>query len=50
MTDQLPVPLDLAELGINARATYAMPPAIIAAAGEHARVRFLEFFAANRSR
>ena len=46
MTDQLPVPLDLAELGINARATYAVP-AIIAAAGENARVRFLEFFAAK---
>jgi hypothetical protein len=46
VTDQLPVSLDLAELCINACATYAVP-AIIAAAGEHARVRFVEFFAAN---
>jgi hypothetical protein len=47
VTVQFPVPLDLAELGINACATYAVPAIIAAAAGEHARVRFLEFFAAN---
>jgi site-specific recombinase XerD len=48
VTDQLPIPLGLADLDINARATYAVP-AIIAAAGELARVRFLEFFVANLS-
>jgi site-specific recombinase XerD len=46
VTDQLPVPLHLVELGTNARLTYAVP-AIIAAAGERAGLRFLGFFAAN---
>lgn len=36
LTDQFPVPLDQVVLGINARATYAVP-AIITVAGEKGR-------------
>jgi hypothetical protein len=46
VTDPLRIPLDLVKLGINARATYAVP-AIIAVPGDKAGLRFLEFFATN---
>jgi site-specific recombinase XerD len=46
MTEQLPVPIDQAEIVTSLRASRIVP-ALIAAAGEKASMRFLEFFAAN---
>ena len=46
MTEQLPATIDQAEITTSLHMSHAVP-ALIAAAGERASLRFLEFFAAN---